>query len=362
MKIGIDARLISQTGVGVYTRNLLEHLSVIAPKDWEFVVFIRSMDRASLDLSQRYHLVHADYRWHTVSEQIGFLNLLHSQQLDLMHFTYFSYPLLYRKPFISTIHDLTPVLFKTGKASTKSAVEYYPKYFAMKQVISSGVRNSRAVIVPSQSVKDQITTHYGVSPEKIFVTPEGIDKRLTNAKENRSLGGTYDWKYLLYVGNFYPHKNIHRLIDSFATLDTEYRLILAGPADYFAKTVEMYIAAHHLEDRIVLHSNPTLEDLVFFYKHARALIHPSLSEGYGLTPIESLYFGTPVVASDIPVFRETMGSGFRSFDPHSIESIRDALKEVVTTPKKSARSVVSKDAFRTMAKQTVDAYRFGFGI
>lgn len=362
MKIGIDARLITQTGVGIYTRNLLEHLAEFAPRDWELVVFMRVMDHSQLVLPQRYHLVQTDHRWHTVSEQIGFLNLLNSQQLDLMHFTYFSYPLLYRKPFISTIHDLTPVLFKTGKASTKSAIEYYPKYFAMKQVISSGVRNSRAVIVPSQSVKDQIVGHYDVPSEKIFVTPEGIDRRLATAKENRSLGGKYDWKYILYVGNFYPHKNIHRLIDAFASLTTEYRLILAGPADYFANSVEKYIKARNLEERVVMHPNPTLEDLVFFYKRARALIHPSLSEGYGLTPIESLYFGTPVVASDIPVFRETMGSSFTSFDPHAVESIASALQRTVTTPKHSTRSVVGKDAFRIMAKKTVAVYRSALGI
>lgn len=362
MKIGIDARLITQTGVGIYTRNLLEHLARVSPKDWELVVFVRTSDRSRIDLPQRYHLVHADYRWHTISEQIGFLNLLNAQNLDLMHFTYFSYPLLYRKPFVSTIHDLTPVLFKTGKASTKSPVEYYPKYFAMKHVISTGVRNSRSVIVPSRAVRDQIIAHYHVAGEKIFVTPEGIDARLTTAKENRALGGRYDWRYLLYVGNFYPHKNIHRLLDAFAQLDTEYRLILAGPNDYFAQSVRSYVKTSDLGERVIMHPDPTIEDLVFLYKHARALVHPSLSEGYGLTPIESLYFGTPVIASDIPVFRETMGSGFTPFDPTSVEQIRTVLQHVVTSPKKSAQSVVGKDAFRTMAQQTVAAYRFSVGI
>lgn len=79
MKIGIDARLITQTGVGIYTRNLLEHLADVAPKDWELVVFMRAIDQLKLALPQRYHFVQADHRWHTISEQIGFLNLLNSQ-------------------------------------------------------------------------------------------------------------------------------------------------------------------------------------------------------------------------------------------------------------------------------------------
>src|SRR5690606_5366249 len=84
-------------------------------------------------------------RWHSLSEQLAFYQVLMRDNLDLMHFTYFSYPVLYRRPFVATIHDVTPLIFKTGKASTLPGFLYEIKHSVFQYVMSQQLKNSRAV-------------------------------------------------------------------------------------------------------------------------------------------------------------------------------------------------------------------------
>ena len=119
-KIGIDARLYSQTGVGTYLKNLIYYLDKKGPKDILFYIYLMPDDYNDLSFKNKNIIKRkVNYRWHTIGEQIGFAIKLYYDKLDLMHFTYFSYPIIYLKKFVATVHDATPLLFKTGKASTK---------------------------------------------------------------------------------------------------------------------------------------------------------------------------------------------------------------------------------------------------
>src|SRR5687768_2081128 len=119
MKIGIDARLWNETGVGRYIRNLVWQLGKI-DKENEYVLFVNSGARVQgQEFShERFKIVETNIRWHTVSEQMQFPRLLENENLDLVHFPYFSVPIYYKGPFVITIHDLIINHFPTGKAST----------------------------------------------------------------------------------------------------------------------------------------------------------------------------------------------------------------------------------------------------
>ena len=357
MRLGIDARLLTQTGVGVYTRNLLQFLPKYLPTDVEVVVFVRSEDKDKVPNVDRYKLVESNFRWHTFGEQVGFLTQLLGQRLDLMHFTYFSYPVMYRKAFVSTIHDLTPVLFKTGKASTKSAIEYYPKFFAMSKVISSAVNDSVAVITPTDFVKKQLVEMYSVDAGKIHAIAEGISEELKSAKENSELKNRFSKPFFIYIGNFYPHKNIEKLIHVFSRINTGKQLILVGPKDYFSGRIMGLIRELKQEKKVFMFHNATLSDLVFFYKNAEVLIHPSLSEGFGLTPIEAMHFGCPVVASDIEVFKETLGESYISFNPKDETSMLNAIIKTTSAKGTGAKKLSKNFSFDQMAKETVEVYK-----
>ena len=129
MKIGIDIRLWNQTGVGRYIRNLVLNLAEIDKKNG-YVLFARSEDFQSIKSeikNPNWKLVKADIKWHSISEQINFPSILNKENLDLVHFPYFSVPIFYNKPYVLTIHDLIIDHFPTGKASTLFLPFYYFK-------------------------------------------------------------------------------------------------------------------------------------------------------------------------------------------------------------------------------------------
>lgn len=357
-KIGIDARLINQTGIGCYIRNLLYFLP--EEEDLVFYIYLLEKDFSLINFSKKNFIKRkTNFLWHSFSEQIGFLKALLTDRLDLMHFTYFSYPILYRKKFIATIHDLTPLLFKTGKASTKNILVYKLKHFFFRQILSSQIKNSKALITPSKTVKKLIIKYYGQEvARKIFPIYEGIDHQLVNTRENISLHQKFYKPFFIYVGNFYPHKNLENLLEAVSRIKSDFKLILLGPDDYFTKRLFQSINRMKLKRRIVVYPNPTRKDLVFFYKNALALIHPSLSEGFGLPLIEAAYFNCYIIASNIPVFNEILDNQYLKFNPKNPVDIAEKINFFLQKkPKYDYSQILKKYSFKKMAEKILKIYK-----
>lgn len=356
-RIGIDARLFSQTGVGVYIRNLLAQLEPYADR-YDFVCFVQSEDR--YEVQDRYSYLTtriANQRWHSVNEQVGFLVSVLRERLDLMHFTYFSYPILYRRPFVCTIHDLTPLLHKTGRATSLPKLLYELKHKALRLVLQSALTHACAIITPSKAVKSTILDAFSVPKERIHPIYEGVNERLLKA-EPQELPDAIHTPFLLYVGNYYPHKNVRRLVEAMEQVDDSCMLVLVGPEDIFAKRLKVELAVAHplLEKRVLfLHDVPDGQ-LAQLYRKASALVHPAIDEGFGLTLAEAQAFGTPILASDIPVFHELFKGAFTPFDPIQTASIARVIAQHLHHPHASRRGG-SMYSFEAMAKETVDLYR-----
>lgn len=350
--IGIDARLYFQTGVGVYIRNFLHYLQLYSPESYRFNVYVLEKD------SDQIHFQNPNFikrevasRWHTIAEQFVFNRILMNDNLDLMHFTYFSYPVLYSRPFIATIHDVTPLLFKTGKASTLPSVMYEFKHKVFGFILKQQVVRSQAIITPTQAVKNQLIDIYGTKyADKISVLYEGVNYEFFNAVENDDLKKQYKKPFFLYVGNFYPHKNVDLLVQAFHQLGRpDIELILAGPSNFFSGRLENYIATNNIPNVRMYH--PSFPgDLLFLYKNARALINPSLSEGFGLPIVEAAYCGCPIIASNIDVFKEILGDHYTSFNPHSSESLTETLSQFLKSSGHKKAQLDKKFSFQKMVQ------------
>ncbi len=362
-RIGIDARLYFQTGVGVYLRNFLHYLQELAPKDTEFYIYVLERDADQIHFKTN-QFIKREVRtlWHTFDEQTSFYSVLQNDKLDLMHFTYFSYPVLYTRPFIATVHDITPLVHKTGRASTLSPFLYEIKHAAFKYVLGQQVKNAKRIITPTDSVKKQLFEIYGVQyMEKITPVFEGVNYELMNAKENISLKKDFPKRFFLYVGNFYPHKNVGALVAAYKSLKTDTELILVGPTNYFSDKLKEEIAAEGIKNIRFYHTGK-VEDLVFFYKNALALVNPSISEGFGLPLVEAAYFNLPIIASNLDVFKELFGEEYIYFDPKDVKSIAGKLEKFIEyskskNPKVNYSTLLKNYSFEKMTREIADIYK-----
>lgn len=352
--IGVDARLLFQTGVGTYLQNLLHYIPAFTPPDIKFTFYCLAQDASFIQKEVPNSTIHTTGAlWHSWSEQIDFLRCVNEDNLDLMHFTYFGHPVLYGGKFISTIHDVTPLLYKTGRASTKTSLTYQLKHNAFSYVLNNQTKKSVAIITPTKTVKEQLIHLYGESIQnKITPIYEGVSYRLLEAQ---AAVRTVEKPYLLYVGNFYPHKNVQFLIQAFAKSNSPYSLVLAGPQDYFLKRILASFSDNEKKN-LIIKEKQSLNELATLYKNAAALIHPSVSEGFGLPLVEAMHYGTPIIASHIPVFQELLGTSYYSFDPYDEHSIIKAIHTFTSDTEKKKNILNNKFSFKEMARQTVDLY------
>jgi len=329
-----------------------------------YYVYLLANDYAKVNFDNKNFVKRlVDSTWHSFSEQTKYLRQLNNDSLDLMHFTYFGYPVLYQGRFISTIHDTTPFHFKTGKASTKHPLFYELKFQAFKHVITQQVRNSKLIITPTKAVRDELIQTFGTKyQDKIYPVYEGINYELAEiekAKSKLKESSTNLRKvvsndpFFIYIGNFYPHKNVEALIEAYSKISHKAKLILIGPDDFFTKRLWGHIDKLKQDKRIIFYRNPTTAELIFFYKNALALIHPSLSEGFGLPIIEAVYYKLPVIASNIKVFRELLGGSYLEFDPKNTSEMIEKINFFLTsTSKTNYGSLMSKFSFQKMAEKT----------
>lgn len=329
MRIGIDARLYYESGVGRYIRNtLLELEKYCADNQTEtkYYVFLTKKGFEKLEFrSSSIIKVEADVRWHTLSEQFKFARVLDFYNLDLMHFTYFSLPIFYKKSFIVTIHDLIINQIDTGKATTLPLPLYKIKRFFYHRVMRHAVKDSLKIISPSVSTKREIIRNYQINEDKIIVIPEGVDPVFQ--KQAVKPSGLDSSKFILYVGNAYPHKNLERLIEAFVKVENEIKLdlLLVGRSDFFYKSLSNRIRNHK---RIKIMHNVGDQELTYLYSNASYLVAPSLIEGFGLTPLEAMSRGCLPVVSSIDAFTEVCENAAIYFNPKSIDDISQTILKV----------------------------------
>lgn len=344
MKIGIDARLINETGVGRYIRNLIDELAQIDKKN-RYVVFLR--DGMWRPPNERWESRIADIPWHSIAEQVQLPILFTKERLDLLHIPYFTIPMFYPGKFIVTMHDLTLLHYPTGKATTLPLLFYWAKILAYRVILEVGLRRASHVIAVSEATKKELMDHFALDEGKISVIHEGViagkpSKRLIKEP------------YFLYVGNAYPHKNLETLISAVGAR----KLVLVGKEDLFYKRLKQNI----ISSNVTFFGEANDEQLASLYTYASALVFSSLMEGFGLPGLEAMAMGTPVVCSDIPVFHEIYGDAALYFDPKNVEDIvvkLDLIRDEALRKKLIQKGLlqVKKYSWEKMARQTFEIYK-----
>lgn len=172
--------------------------------------------------------------------------------------------------------------------------------------------------------------------------------------------------YFLYVGNAYPHKNLNRLLQALSSLISQYPkifLVLVGKEDYFYEKLKEKVRKMGLVNNVTFYGEAKDEELHSLYRNAKALVLPSLMEGFGLPALEAMANKCLVLASDIAVLAETCGKAAIYFNPYDVEDITEKIKDVIQSDSLTYQSRISDGikrvrmfSWRRMAEQTVKVY------
>jgi len=368
MKIGIDARLWNESGVGRYIRNLVINLDKIDEKN-SYVLFIRETDREEVQsrVGENFTIVSFNSKWHSLSEQINFPKIIEKQKVDLMHFPYYSMPAFYRSPYVLTIHDLILHHFPTGKASTLPFWLYGFKMLSYKFVINNAAWNAKKVITVSNFTKNDVIDHLRVHKRNVEVIYEAANDFKISSNEKVE----YE-NYFLYVGNVYPHKNAERLIKAFEIFlrkHPDYNLVFAGRKDVFYERLKKSNKKLINNGKLFFDYDAGDKELAALYKNAIALVRPSLMEGFSLPPLEAMESKCLVLGSDIEVHREIFGDSMIYFEPKDISGIVGKMEKIINMNETTKKALIekglriaSKFSWEETARQTLAVYESSLSL
>lgn len=331
MRIGIDLRMVGGgSGIDRYISELSQQILTQDKKN-EYVLFVRNQEIAKRYEKYGQKIVIADIPHYSFAEQIKLSFILKKEKLDLVHFPHFNVPILYRRPFVVTIHDLTHTLFPGKKKS------HFFHRLAYNLVFNSAIKHARKIIAVSQSTKREILEHFNVDQNKIQVVYEGfdaiygmMDKQEAFRKVSERFGITKP--FILYVGVWRRYKNLPMLARAFDRLKEQgldLELVLAGEPDPFYPEIKEQVSSIQYPESVKAVGRVSDEELKLLYNASRLFVLPSLMEGFGLTALEAAACGTPIACSDIPTLREIMGQGAAYFDPNNLENMVEVLSELL---------------------------------
>lgn len=369
MRIGLDARMYrsSTGGIGTYSQQLIKYLAKLDQKN-QYFLFLTKKDLKEYNIkAKNFQPIPVDIPHYSLGEQLRLPGILRKYQLDLVHFLHFTHPIFYPAPFIISIHDLTMSKSPVG-AQQKSPLRAWSYRLVMKNAISK----SLSISTLSQATKKDILNSYSVEPEKIKVIYLATGSRFQplSTKESRPILKKYQLKkpYLLFVGQWRPHKGISYLLQAIRLFrerfqNQEITLAITGkPTKKFPQTSQA-IAKAKQEGLVQLPGFVKDQDLPAIYCQAEAFIFPSLYEGFGLPPLEAMACGIPVASSNLSSLPEVLGKAPLYFDPRDPADIALKINTLLTNHKLADKLVkrglkqVQKYSWQKTAQETLKLYQ-----
>jgi len=210
------------------------------------------------------------------------------------------------------------------------AFERYPHFYQdnrrLRKNTARAVKKAKKIIAVSRATKKDLIDFYGVSSEKIVVAYEGCEPIFKPSVRKNGK------PYFLFVGALKPIKNIPRILEAYALFlkktGRDIPFLFAGGDLWLDKEIEPTIKRLGLSQKIKFLGFVPQKKLVALYQEALAFVSPALWEGFGLTLVEAMACGCPVVAGNTGAQPEVLGKGGVLVDPKNVSEIALAMEEL----------------------------------
>jgi glycosyltransferase involved in cell wall biosynthesis len=352
------------SGSGQYALNLWRELGSRPLCDLRFRLL-------APDPAKRLHGKVRKLAW----EQVGLPRASRSAGVDLVHVPYFSAPLAQRTRYVTTIHDVIPLVM--------------PEYGGTRQMrwylrlVRRAVGRCAMVVTDSNHSRDDIIKHLGLRPERVVAIPLGVSNEYSppmSLADEESVARTRERfglrrPFVLNVGGFDLRKGLPQLIRGFALaigrLEGDYDLVIVGSPhsgnQRLFPPVEPLLAELGIADRVRLVGFVSEADKRDLYRAAEVFAFSSIYEGFGLDPLEAMACGAPVVCSDRTSLPEVVGDAALLVEPEA-KALAEALVRMLESPDLRAelslrgRRRAAEFTWKRTADATIDVYRRVLGL
>ena len=340
MNIAIDIREWQpgrRTGIGRMLEEFLRMAPVLRPRD-RFLYLGNDTCEVRVQ-SPNCTVIRIPERWTLWWDQSTLSKALAFHKADVLYSPYIKVPLFASVPVLNTIHDLT-FFQRTDYNVCRSDLLKNPPF---RFFCHLAVRRAAAVFVDSQASANDVQRELSPDPAKLRVVPLATGAQFYSEGDparNRQVLSKYGLSpsYVFYIGGFWPHKNVDRLVRAYAGLPEGLRrrhpLVLAGaaiPSRLKALFGKMSPASIKTIGAL------TDEELPALYRGATVFAFPSHYEGFGLPVLEAMASGVPVVVSKTPALVELTGDAAVHVDADDDAAWLAALAAILEDPSQRGR-------------------------
>jgi len=338
MNIAFDAKRAFQnnTGLGNYSRTLISSLATFYPQHHYYLYAPKQTDMyaniyPNMDTVLPEKRLHRWFRGAWRSKYV--VGELAEKKIDIYHGLSHEIPFGIHKSGVKsvvTMHDLiferypgqyNPIDVQMYRRKAKYAAQYADKIIAI-----------------SEQTKEDLINYYRTPAEKIEVVYQSCDEMFAKTY-SRDLLAKYNLpaEYFLYVGSIIERKNLLGIMKAMLQLkeQIDIPLVVLGNGSSYKKKVKEFIATHDLHNRVIFLNEQTkfaYNDLPVLYQGAKALIYPSIFEGFGIPILEALWSRIPVITSSGSCFKETGGDAAIYIDPLQPQMLAEAMKLITENP------------------------------
>ncbi|MBP2134453.1 glycosyltransferase involved in cell wall biosynthesis [Methanomicrobium sp. W14] len=348
MKIGINLlplRPGKNGGMEVYLRNLLEHLFLIDNFNQYYLITAPYNENSLKYTAKNCHNipVHGSYRiLSSVCSKLKIFGSADQRSEDPLVEIIRKYDFdLWFCPFLSL--DPRPLSIPGIVTIPDLQHEYFPEYFSKEELalrkgyILPSCEQASKIVTISEFSKESFIEKLGIDPEKIVVIYLAAGDNFGKSSENAGLvSKKYNLpeNFLLYPANAWEHKNHLMLLEAFKEYRKRYsdslNLIFTGSGFGVNRSIQNFISEHRLTDCVHVLDYVDKEDMPGLYACAKALVFPSLFEGFGIPVIEAMASECPVIASNTTSIPEIAGDAAYLFDPKDPQDICVAMHKVIS--------------------------------
>src|SRR3989344_39701 len=372
MNIAIDARSLG-TGraIDIYTRNIVDNLLSI-DKANSYILVIDDLDKLK-EINNKNYTIKQIPKKRVLRDHFLFKQFLSDLEVDLVFHPDNTEFLFCLPKSIVTVHDIIPIKFPKLVLSRNPLFSLKQKAYLSLQ--GRALKQASKIIAVSKNTKIDLIEILKIPSEKVEVVYEGIEEgfkvqpreKVEKVKRKYKIAG----EYIFYLGGFGVHKNVLKLVEAFKNLEKEFTgtLVLGGTSeDKSSPQIELSkirekIKNYKLSKRIIFTGFIAQGNLPALYSGAKVFVYPSLYEGFGRPPLESLACGSPVVVSNAASLPEVIGEAGIYIDPNNVYSIEEGLLKALQLSGPQLKEIrekgiiqTQKFSWKTSATETLEIF------
>ncbi len=341
MRIAINA-LSAVAGGGVtYLNQTFKHLSEIDSKNEYIIITTKRGEK----------ILHADYKnFHIISYKIPSLFIVVRLLWEQLYLRYIlkrqKVNVLYSPANIGLIFSSFPTIMviQTVAPFDKDMIQkqnlyYRLKFNCLRILTNLSVRKAKKIIFITNKARKELSRFYNLKEEKTAIIYHG---RSSLFKPNLEINLVEKVKkkynlneFILYVSNIYRYKNFFELIQAFSLIKSQInphiKLALVGKSfdDRYTESLKTFIINEEIKDRVIFFGHIPYEELPCFYALCKLFVYPSTCESFGMTLVEAMACGAPILSSNIEPMPEICRDAAVYFDPFNPQDIAEKIQSVL---------------------------------